>query len=122
MRPPPACRATISSIVSVIGPPLSASVKQESYDAGASGMELARRRAPLRGLGIAESAKHEVERRIADAEPFLLADEMMAKMVLLHPAAHAGSRRIGNVRDIMHPFVGRIASMTPSITEGTACT
>src|ERR1700677_1807481 len=86
-------------------PARSVSVKQESYEARASGMELPRRRAPLRGLRIAESAENEVERRIADAEPFLLTDEMMAKMVLLHPPAHAGSRLIGNVRDIMHPFV-----------------
>src|ERR1700675_990905 len=86
-------------------PARSASVKQELYEARASGMELARRRAPLRGLRIAESAENEVERRIAGAELFLLTDEMMAKMVLLHPAAHAGSRLIGNVRDIMHPIV-----------------
>src|SRR5277367_3452084 len=86
-------------------PARSASVKQELYEARASGMELARRRAPLRGLRIAESAENEVERGVADAEPFLLADKMVAKMVLLHPASDAGSRRIGNVRDIMHPFI-----------------
>ena len=42
---------------------------------------------------------------VADAEPVLLADEMMAQMVLLDPAAEPGPRLVGNVRDVMRPFI-----------------
>src|SRR5579872_4798497 len=54
-------------------------------------------------------AVNQIERRIADAEPIFLTDEMMAQMVLFHPAAEARSRHIGDVSDIVHPFIMRDA-------------
>src|SRR5579872_2053029 len=54
---------------------------------------------------ISERAEHSIERRIADAEPVLFADEVMAQMVLLDPSSEACARRVGNVGDVVHPFV-----------------
>src|SRR3977135_3419393 len=71
----------------------------------ASGPELARGGAFFAGVGATKSAEHAVQRRIADAEPVLLADEMMPQMVLLDEAAQPGSRQIGNMGDVMHPFI-----------------
>src|SRR5450759_584060 len=68
-------------------------------------MELAGGGAFLAAGGAAEGAEHAVERWIADAEPVLLADEMMAQMILLDPAAEPRSRLVGNMRDVMHPFI-----------------
>src|ERR1700680_1645260 len=70
-----------------------------------SGMEIAGRGAFFAGGGPAKCAEGAVERRIADSEPVLLADEMMAKVVLLDPAAQPRSRLVGNMRDVMHPLV-----------------
>jgi hypothetical protein len=71
----------------------------------ASGIEIAGRGAFFAGCGTAKGAEHAIKRGIADAEPMLLADEMMAKMVLLDPAAQPRSRLVGNMRDVMHPFI-----------------
>ncbi len=50
-------------------------------------------------------AEDEVERRIADPEPQLLADEMMAQVVLLDPAPERGQRPDRRMGDVMRPFV-----------------
>src|SRR5262249_9502603 len=47
----------------------------------------------------------QIHRRIADPEPELLADVMMAQVILLDPAPEGGARLIGNMRDVMHPLV-----------------
>src|SRR5664279_1068203 len=70
-----------------------------------SRIELSRGRAFFAGVGAAKGAEHAVQRGVADAEPVLLADEMMAQMILLDEAAQPGSRHIGNMRDVMHPFI-----------------
>ena len=70
-----------------------------------SGIKLARSRAFFAGVGSTKSAEHAVQRGIADAEPVLLADEMMAQMILLDEAAQLRARHIGNMRDVMHPFI-----------------
>ena len=61
----------------------------------ASGKEIARAGAFLIGARSTEGAEHAVEGGIADAEPVLLADEMVAQMVLLDPAANYEKRRQG---------------------------
>jgi hypothetical protein len=66
-------------------------------------MEIAGRRAFFAGAGTAKGAEQAVERGIADAEPVLLADEMMTQMVLLDPAPEPRARPVGNMRDVMHP-------------------
>jgi hypothetical protein len=55
--------------------------------------------------GLTKRTEDVIQRRIADAEPVLLADEMMAQVVLLEPASEAGFRLVGNVGDVMHPFI-----------------
>src|ERR1700722_13657131 len=69
-----------------------------------SGMEMAGGGALFAGGGSAEGAEHAVEFGIADAEPVLLADEMMAQMILLDPAAEPRARLVGNMGDVMHPL------------------
>src|SRR5450631_1934163 len=46
------------------------------------------------GVGSALGAEHAIKCWIADAEPVLLADEMMAQMILLDKAADLRSRRV----------------------------
>src|SRR5215813_5785905 len=50
-------------------------------------------------------AAEQIHRRIADPEPKLLADVMMAQVILLDPASEGRARLIGNMRDVMDPFV-----------------
>src|SRR5665213_4540938 len=64
-------------------------------------VKMARRGALLGGAGAAKRAEHAVQRGIADAEPVLLADEMMAQVVLLDPAAQPRMRLVRNVVDVM---------------------
>jgi hypothetical protein len=70
-----------------------------------SGIEIAGGGAFLGGAGSAKRTEHTVKRGIADAVPVLLADEMMAQVVLLDPAAQPRSRLVGNMRDVVHPFI-----------------
>src|SRR6516162_7539351 len=84
---------------------LSAAGRAVSGGAGASGIELAHAGALLHVLWPPIGAIDEIERRIGDAEPELLADEMMAQMVLLHPAAERRARLIGDMGEVMHPFI-----------------
>src|SRR5579859_4854895 len=72
---------------------------------GALRVELAGGAALLGGVGSAKRAEHAVKSRIADAEPVLLADEMVSQVVLLDPAPQPRSRLVGNVGDVMHPFI-----------------
>jgi hypothetical protein len=51
----------------------------------ASVVELPRRRTLFRRIWPAERTEHTIQRRVADAEPVFLADEVMAQMVLLDP-------------------------------------
>src|SRR5271155_5856014 len=51
-----------------------------------SGVEFTRRRALVPRIRSTERAEHAVQRRVTDAEPVLLADEVMAQMILLDPA------------------------------------
>ena len=68
-------------------------------------MEIAGGGALLRGAGSAKRPEHAVQRGVANAKPVFLANEMMTQMILLDPAAEPRSRLIGNMRDVMHPFI-----------------
>src|SRR5579862_5555357 len=68
-------------------------------------IELTRRAALFDLAWCAKRTEHGVKRRIADAEPVLFADEVMTQMILLDPSAEARSRLIGNVGDVVHPFI-----------------
>ena len=50
-------------------------------------------------------AADEIHRRIGDAKPEFLADEVMTQVILLEPAADARARLIGHMRDVVHPLV-----------------
>jgi hypothetical protein len=49
---------------------------------------------------VRDSAKHAVQRGVADAKPVFLADEMMTKVILLDPAAQPRSRLARNWQGI----------------------
>src|SRR6266849_8737244 len=71
----------------------------------ASGIKIAGGGALFRGGGSAQRTEHAIKGGVADAKPVFLADEMVAQMIMLDPAAEPRSRLIGNMRDVMHPFI-----------------
>src|SRR5579871_4473054 len=66
----------------------------------ASGVEFTRRRTLFRRAWPSERPEHAIQRRIADAEPVLLADEVVPQVILLDPASKACARLVGNMGDI----------------------
>src|ERR1700733_6157153 len=50
-------------------------------------------------------AAEQIHRGITDAEPELLADVVVAQVILLDPAPEGRARLMGNMRDVMHPLV-----------------
>src|SRR5665213_1969353 len=110
-RPPAATRSICSATKGSAGRPrhfldgARNCVVQNRYLGLTSGIELAGRCALLRSIRSTKRAEQAIQRGIADAKPVLLADEVMAQVILLDPASEARLRLIGNVGDVMHPFI-----------------
>ena len=101
-QPAPFREITALAALQARGTPSGPHSLQESFS---SGIEIAGCAAFLGGGGPAKRAEHAVQRRIADAEPVLFTDEVMTQVVLLDPAPEPRSRLVGNVGDVMHPFI-----------------
>ena len=80
-------------------------MQQNNHDNRRLAVELAGGAAALDLACFLVRAAEQVHRGITDAEPELLADVVVAQVILLDPAPEGRARLIGNVRDVVHPLV-----------------